>query len=119
MNLAFNDSIQSDFLVVYIRLERNDVLNIVDTGTAYSEHTILSGHNAETMQEYFEATWICSHGAPTSFSADPEFFNAKFVRYLKGHNIDIAFRLARSSNKNGIVERNNGTFRAILVKITR
>lgn len=37
-----------------------------------------------------------------------------FRTFLESHKIQMRARLSRSSSKNGIVERNNGTFKMIL-----
>lgn len=42
VNEAFNESVQADFLVVYIEGEKYEILNVVDCGTNYGERTILS-----------------------------------------------------------------------------
>lgn len=41
INEAFNESIQADFLVVYISSEKYDVINIVDAGINYDERGIV------------------------------------------------------------------------------
>lgn len=119
VNEAFNEELQADFLVAYIRGERVDILNMVDTGTGYGERMIVPSRNAGVMKNMMETRWFCAHGAPKRFSADPEFCVPVLKSFLNAHNIHLADRPARSSNKNGIVERNNGIFKLVLSKIAK
>lgn len=78
VNEAFNEEVQADFVTVYIRGEKYEVFNVVDTGTAYGERAIAPSRTAECMQNLFQCEWLYHHGAPRCFSADPEFLWASF-----------------------------------------
>lgn len=119
VNKAFNSSIQACFLSVYIYREKYEVLNVIDTGTNYGERTIVPKKEATTMKEKLETEWLCHHGAPEHFSADPEFCRPIMNKFLESHNIKMKSRPARSSYKNEKVERNNGVFKSILSKICK
>ena len=108
MNESFNEEVQADFTVIYIHGEKYNVLNTVDLGTNYGERIIAKDRKADTMMALFEKVWIYNHGAPKRFSADPEFTKGFFVKFSNSHGISCRPRPARSSNKNGKVERNNG-----------
>lgn len=119
VNEAFNNEIQADYVIVYIRDEKFEVLNIVDLGTRYGERAIAKMRSAENMTEMIEKEWIYHHGAPAMFSADPEFSRQFMERFLTAHGIQLKPRPSRSSAKNGRVERNNGTFKLLLSRLTK
>lgn len=119
VNRAFNDSIQADFVTVYIKGEKFEVLNVIDTGTNYGERVIVPAKNAQIMMNKIEEEWIYHHGAPKFFSADPEFCRSNMQKFLHSHSIELQARPSRSSSKNGKVERNNGLFKNILSRITK
>lgn len=91
----------------------------MDLGTGYGEGAVVTSRRAEAIMSKFEEYWICRHGSPKEFSADPEFFQPFFIRYLSRHNIKANERPARSSHKNGWVERNNGLFEIVFEKLTK
>lgn len=119
VNTRFNDEVQADFVTVYIREEKYEVLNVIDSGTRYGERVIATSRDSKSMMSLFETEWLYHHGAPTAFSADPEFCKPFFHDFLKSHKIEARPRPSRSSWKNGIVERNNGTFKNVLSRIAR
>lgn len=49
VNEAFNEEIQADYTVVYIKLVKYFVLNIVDSGTRYRERFIDESQDASRM----------------------------------------------------------------------
>lgn len=119
VNSAFNEDLTADFVTVRISGEKYEVLNIVDAGTRYGERVIASSRNSTSMQSLLETEWLYHHGAPKTFSADPEFCKPVFERFLRSHNIELRERPSRTSWKNGLVERNNGTFKRVLDRIAR
>lgn len=68
------------------------------------------------MALYVVQRWIHAHGAPTHFSSDPEFQVARLKQFLKVHAVCIRPRPARRHNRTGIVEGNNGVFKAIFYR---
>ena len=60
-------------MTVYIREEKYKVLNIVDMSTLYGERAIAPTKDGKVMMAMVEVEWLYKHGAPTKFSADPEF----------------------------------------------
>lgn len=119
INTEFNNEIQADFVTIFIREERFEVLNIIDTGTKYGERVIAKDHSGETMINLIETAWFYHHGTPKSFSADPEFCKRFLSRFLQTHAITLNARPSRSSHKNGRVERNNGVFKNILARLSK
>lgn len=99
----FNESIQSDFVVVYIRSDKDGVFNIIDLGTNYSERTIGPRRDATEVSNKLESEWTFHHGVPTNFRAEPEFTNLVLKKLLSSHEIHIQDRPARLSSKNGKV----------------
>lgn len=118
VNEAFNQSMQADFLVVYVSQDKYEVLNMIDAGTNYGERVIVQKRDAQEMAAKLETEWIYHHGAPRTFSADPEFTRPALRKILKSHGIDIQERPSCSSSKNGKVERNNGLFKQIFDRIS-
>lgn len=119
INEAFNEELQEDFTMVYIREQKYFVLNIVDAGTRYGERINARSSNAMHMMEIMESGWIYHHGAPKLIGADPEFCKPFFERFLKAHGIELKPRPARASYNNGLVERNNGVFKAVINSISK
>lgn len=119
VNEAFNETVQADYMVVYINEEKFEVLNIVDTGTAYGERSIAPSRSSDNMKAMLESMWICRHGTPKRFATDPEFCKLNMKQFLAGLGIALDERPSRSSHKIGIVERNNGVFKAVLDEISR
>lgn len=117
VNSKFNEEIQADFCVVYIRGAKFEVLNMSDTGTRYGERTISSTRSADAIKTIFEENWVYQHGAPKRFSADPEFCRPVFQRFMAEHGVTVLPRPSRSSHKNGRIERNNGVFKLIVERI--
>lgn len=114
INEDFNEELQADFMVVYIKEKKYFVLNIVDVGRRYGERMIAESRGAAHLMEMMETEWTYHHGAPKRFGADPEFCKRFFEIFLKGHGIELKPRPARASYKNGRLERNNGVFKAVL-----
>ena len=119
VNEAFNAEIQADYVIVYIKEEKYEVLNIIDLGTRYGERAIATTRSAENMTNMLETEWLYHHGAPDKFSADPEFCKPFMERFLNAHSIELRPRPSRSSAKNGRIERNNGTFKLILSRLSK
>lgn len=106
-------------MTVKFRDGKYEILNVVDTGTAYEERIMVESRSAKTVMAKFEEIWLCRHGAPSNFSADPEFCQTFFTKYLAGHGTRVKERPARSSHKNGRVERSNGVFKSIFEKMAK
>lgn len=68
---------------------------------------------AETMKHIRETGRIVRHGSPKNFSADREFCRPVLQLLLETHAIKMADRRSRPPHKNGIVERNIGTFKEV------
>lgn len=93
--MEFNDLIQADFLTVFIRGARYEVLNIVDTTTRYGERAIAPNQNGETLMNLIEYEWIYHHGPPRAFGADPEFFKGFFKILRQTNEIKLHARASR------------------------
>lgn len=119
VNEEFNQELQADFTIAYIRGAKYEVLNFNDTGTRYGERAIATTRSADTIRHLFETKWMYHHGAPQRFSADPEFCRPVLRRFLDQHNVDVLPRPSRSSHKNGRIERNNGVFKLILERVAK
>lgn len=119
VNEAFNAEIQANCVIVYIKEEKYEVLNIIDLGTRYGERAIATTQSAENMTNMLETEWLYHHGAPGKFSADPEFCRPFMERFLNAHSIELKPRPSRSPAKNGRIERNNGTLKRILSKLSK
>ena len=89
VNEAFNVEIQADYVIVYIREEKFEVMNMIDLGTRYGERAIAKTPSSESMTEMLESEWIYHHGAPEKFSADSEFCRPFMQRFLTAHNIEL------------------------------
>lgn len=114
---AFNQEIQADFMFADIRGTKYCILHVVDTGTSYSEATIVSRRSGEIMAHTLETVWLLNHGAPKKFSADSEFTKGRIKRFLHAHHIELSERPVRRHNKTGIVERKHRTVKAILERL--
>lgn len=90
---------------------------MIDTSTGYGERKIVDSRSGKTMMAKFETIWLCSHGAPRFFSADPDLCLPFFVKYLAGHGVKVNQRTARSAHKNGRIERSKRVFKYIYEKI--
>lgn len=119
VNKDFNTEVQADFLTVKFGTNKYELLNVVDCSTAYAERSIVNSRSAQSMMSKFEESWMCRHGAPQYFSADPEFCLPFFAKYRNGHGIHVNERPARSSHKNGRVERSNGVFKTVFEKLCK
>lgn len=73
VNKDFNIEVQADFMTVKHEAKTYELLNITYLGTGYGEKCVVTSRPAAVMMSKFEETWICRHGSPTHFSADPEF----------------------------------------------
>lgn len=71
------------------------------------------------MKQLLETRWFCQNGSPNIFSADPEFFQPVLESFLHAHEVKLAQRPSRSSHNDGVVETNNGLFKAIMAMITK
>ena len=91
---------------------------MIDLGTRYGERAIAKTRWSESMTDMLESEWVYHHGAPVKFSADPEFCRPLMQRFLTAHNIELRPRPSRSAAKNGRIERNNGTFKLILSRLS-
>lgn len=119
INEKFNQEVQADFTIAYMGSEKINVLNIIDLGTNYGKRVIAPDRQASKMMSFFEKHWIYHHGAPKSFSADPEFTTDFFQDLLKMHEVECRPRPIRSSSKNVKIERNNGVFKGVLSKVAK
>lgn len=119
VNEAFNQSIEADFLVAYIKGEKYIILNIICMGTNYGERVIVKNRSAGIMVSALESEWLYHHGAPRYFASDPEFCNTQMNSFLSAHQVELQCRPSRSSHKNGKVERNNGIFKNILERLSK
>ena len=75
------------------------VLNIVDTGTGYSEAKIKSSLNASAITFPFETHWIHRNGAPLAVSSDDEMNNKPSTKLFDAHSIQYKPRPSRRHNK--------------------
>lgn len=73
VNQDFNVEVQADFMTVKNGQEKYELLNVVDCGTGFGERTFVRSRDSHNMMTKFEEVWMCRHGAPQHFSADPEF----------------------------------------------
>lgn len=117
INKEFNNEVQADFLTIKTQERRYEVLNIVHTSTGYGKRTLVQSRSAANMLSKFEECWTYRQGSPQSFSAEPEFCQPFFVRYLHGQSTKINERPERSSHKNGRVERSNEKFISVVAKL--
>lgn len=117
VNEEFNQELQMDFFYSEIKGKRRTVMNITDTGTAFTELSIADDRTMKTIIRTIESIWIHSHGAPVAVSADDEYNRAPLKNYLSAHGIEFKPRPDRRHNKLGIVERKNGTVKTILRKL--
>lgn len=63
-----------------------------------------------------ETVWVCSHGAPSAFSADDEYNRAPIRTYPSEHDMFFKPSPWCGHNKILIVERKNRTVKIILAK---
>lgn len=117
VNEGFNEEVQIDFFYIDLRLTKYTVMNLTDTGTGFTEMEITADRNMETIIRVVETGWICKHGAPKAISADDEYNRKPLRQYLSAHEVTFKPRPVRRHNKTGIVERKNGTVKAILRKL--
>lgn len=117
VNDAFNYEVQADFVVVNIRNQKYYAINVICCATSFGIRMIVTNRSADTMRQILERYWIYYFGAPKRFSADPEFTRGIMHRFLELHYIKLCQRPARSSNKNGRVERQNGVFKMIIERL--
>lgn len=99
VNKAFNHELQADFMWCDIKGETFIVLNLTDTSTAYAEFSIVPARNTQVMIQLIETEWICRHGAPSSFSSDPEFLTTATRTFLNQHQITFNSRPARTTRR--------------------
>lgn len=128
VNQAFNEEIQVDFATIRFKYTNHEILNNVDAGTKYGLRLIVQDRSAKTMKKLLENTasvasnsnnqWFFEFGAPKNFSPDPEFTPGVMEEFLQLHNVVLKQRPARSSNKNGIVERQNGVFKMVMERLS-
>lgn len=114
INKSFNQSTQADFVIIYLKGKKFEVLNIIEAATRYGERTIEFYRTAKQVTEIFERTWFCEHGAPMTFSADPELCLTVLNYFLDKYGIIKRERPSSSSHNNGRIERNNGVFKSIV-----
>lgn len=105
--------------MAYTNNKKYYVLNIIDLGTRYGERVIAESRNAADMMYMVDSEWIYHHGAPKRFGADQVFCRPIFERFLKAHEIELMPRPSRSSYKNGKVERNDGVFKSVLLRLEK
>lgn len=90
---AFNVEIQTDFMFADIRSSKHCIIHIVDTGTGYSETSIVVQRSAHVMASMIEILWIHIHGAPKFFSAHSEFTKSPMKKVLRGHSIQGDYKI--------------------------
>lgn len=117
VNQAFNVELQVDFTFLQVRGTKYTLMHMVDTGTGFSEGTLVSNRDAKTMCSVLDTEWINRHGEPRALSADDEFNNRTIERYLKSRAIQFKPRPARRHNKIGLMERKKGVVKRILEKL--
>lgn len=117
VNEAFNEEIQMDFFFITIQGANLIILIITDTGTGFSELTIVESRHPDVFIREIERSWVCRHGAPNAVSADDEYNKKATHLYLRTHDIQFKPRPARRHNKTGIVERKIVTVKSILNKL--
>ena len=128
VNETFNEEIQVDFTYAVVhrkspsnpfeyRRERYILIVMTDTGTRYTEASIVQDRNASTIIDIYEKLWLCRHGASKHLSADDEYHRRVLTDYLGTHGITFRARPTRRHNKLGIVERKNGTLKDILRRL--
>ncbi|PXF40003.1 hypothetical protein BWQ96_10281 [Gracilariopsis chorda] len=116
---AFNESVQADFLVVYIENVKYEVINIIDAGKNYGERSTVTKQDASDLCNKLESEWMYIHGAPKFFSADTEFTKPVLKKLMRSHAIQMEDRPARCSSKNGKIERNNDLFKSIFAGVSK
>ena len=97
--------------------EKHILLVMTDTGTRYTEATIVNDRTVSTIVSVYEKHWLCRHGASKRLSADDEYHRRVLTNYLETHRITFRARPIRRHNKIGIVERKNGTLKGILHRL--
>ena len=117
VNEAFNQEIQMDFTFCDIRGIKQSLIVVTDTGTRYTECSIVVKKDIDTIINMLESLWICRHGAPENISADDEYHRRKLTTFLDAHDIKFKARPSRRHNKVGIVERKNGTLKQIIRRL--
>lgn len=85
--------------------------------TKYEGRVIFPSRSVECMQAIWETMWFYNYGNPKQFSADPEFCNPFLTRYSEVICIERQERSWRFLHKNGVAERNNGIFKALLAHL--
>lgn len=95
------------------------ILNILDTNTGYWERFIIESRCADVMMSKFEKYWICTHGCPEYFRADPEFYQPNFTKYLVCHNVKLSKSPTRSSQKHCRVTRIKITWKSVFEKLSK
>lgn len=83
----FNEHLQADFVWVEIRKTKYVVLQAVDTGTGFSETTIVRARNTTGTVAGIERIWVNRHGAPKTFASDYEFNTKDMNSLLALHSI--------------------------------
>lgn len=109
--------LQVDFAFETIRGMKRTMIIITDVGTAYTEGTLTTNRDADTIWEALETCWIMRHGAPVSISADDEFNGKKLRRMMRTHDITFKARPTRRHNKTGKVEREIQVVKSIIKRI--
>lgn len=119
VNKAFNEKIHVDFATVRFKDVNYEILNIVDTGTKYGLCLTVPDRPANTIKKILERYWFFEFGAPRSLNADLKFTRGVMEEFLQLHNVILHQRPERSSNKNGIVERQNGVFNMVMERLSK
>lgn len=118
-NKECNHTVTAECVTTYIRGEKYEGLNIIDAGANFCERTLLSKWDAASLSVVSETECIYHHGAPTYFTADPEFTKPILVRFLRIHDISLHVKPFRSLSKNKKIKRKNGLVRLVLDRISR
>lgn len=72
VNRESNMEVQADFFTIKLGNDNYELLNVVDCSTACGERAIVNSRSADSMLIKFDEIWLCLHGTPAEFSADPE-----------------------------------------------
>lgn len=117
VNQNINDEIQTDFLFIKLFDTVYSVIHFADTGTAYSEGSVVTDRKADTIIKQFDTLWGYRHGTPNFISGDDEFNRPTIVKALADRGVIMKPRPSIRHNKVGLVERKNRTIKQIVEKL--
>lgn len=105
VNEALNQEVQADFTIYHILHKKHTILNLLDVGPSYGERAIESSRCTESINKMFEIECMYHHGAPESFSDDPEFCTEEFEKNPEGSLNHTTRMTCQIIAKNGRLER--------------